>query len=175
VNFAGGASTALNMGNSSGVTNISGKLGIAVSPSARLHVYESTNNAEIVRHGVAKGSGLTSDPLEQEYFFSDTTNSVLLKQVLAFSTTASETYLVEFRASWENASHYGTGVYMGTYRNSGGTVALVGTLTTVHQQLVGTAIPSIIASSSTIKLNWQGVVGQTIRWTGKAKILTVKQ
>ena len=169
VNYNNGEDIILGGGTSGGNTGVG-----TITPSAKLHIYEQTAEAESLRVETLDQVDNTN-PLFGFYQGAiQTSNSTSIKS-LAISTDVDKTYqvmayIIGSRAD-EVATDTGSYILAGTFKNSGGTLTQLGSTTTVHSAEDNSSYDASIGVGGTnIEINVTGLTGRTVDWFTTATV-----
>jgi hypothetical protein len=149
-----------------------------LTPTARVHIQEPTLGNEVFR---IETLAANDDPAEQVYQGRQTTTSATVATVLTITPAASQTTMIEARViarrtggtagTAEDAAGYNM---FGTYKNTAGTVALIGTVLagyTAESQAAWNA--TLVISGSTVIVQVTGALNNNITWHCTARVYRV--
>ena len=148
------------------------------SPSALVEVQQATLGNEVMR---ISSIATNDDPMEQTYQGRVATTNATPATLLTISPTASYTTMIEARVvarrtggtagTAEDAAGY---IFQGTYKNTAGTVALIGTVNAAYTaESVGTYNATLVISGSTVLVQVTGVASTNITWHCTVRVYRV--
>ena len=146
-----------------------------LTPTARVHILEPTLGSEVFR---IETLAANDDPAEQVYQGRQTTTSATVATLLTITPVASQITMIEARViarrtgGTAGVAEDGAGYNIfGTYKNTAGTVALIGTVLadyTAESQAAWNA--TLVISGSTVLVQVTGAANNNVTWHCTARV-----